>query len=247
MTPSSFPMPALRDSLGKMLLLAGGLIGAALVLGMLPVTARLHDMPAGHPADALGLVALGAIACAVGVPRQVVAFAAGYGWGLIPAILLALAAQLVGCATDLFWARVVGRDFTRRWLGGRLARLDGVLSRRPFAATLALRLLPVGNNLVLNLLAGLSSLPAAAFLAASAIGYLPQTVIFVLMGRGSQLGHTTELAISVALLVASTLCALLIFRTGVLTDSAPADGAAGSSALSSGPQTRSPDATMRPE
>ena len=214
---------------------------------MSPITASLHHIPSGHPADALGLVALGAIACAVGVPRQVVAFVAGYGWGLLPGIVLALAAQMVGCAANLFWARAVGRDFTRRWVGGRLARLDGMLSRRPFAATLALRLLPVGNNLVLNLLAGLSSLPASAFLAASAIGYLPQTVIFVLMGRGSQLGHATELAISIALLVASTLCALLIFRTGMLTDPSRADGTAGLSAMPEVSQAYVPEAAARPE
>lgn len=247
MTSSSFAAPAVRSGLGKMLLLAGGLIGAALVLGTLPVTATLHEMPSGHPADALGLVALGAIACAVGVPRQAVAFVAGYGWGPVPAIVLALAAQMMGCVTNLFWARAVGRDFTRRRIGGRLARLDSALSSRPFAATLALRLLPVGNNLALNLLAGLSSLPASAFLAASAIGYLPQTVIFVLMGRGSQLGHTTEIAISIALLVASTLCALLMFRTGVLTDPSQAGGAAGSSAGPEVSQARVPDATARSE
>jgi uncharacterized membrane protein YdjX (TVP38/TMEM64 family) len=212
-------------SLGRVLLLAGGLSGAALALKLLPITdeLRLHDIAGARPSDAVGLVALGAIACAVGVPRQVVAFVAGYGWGLLPATALALAAQMLGCATNLLWARAVGRDFVRRRLPTRLARLDTILARRPFAATLAIRLLPVGNNLALNLLAGLSSLPAAPFLAASALGYLPQTVIFVLMGRGSQLGHATEVAISIFLLVASSLLALLIFRAGMLREASQTD------------------------
>lgn len=213
----------LRASLGKMLLLAGGLSGAALALSMLPITATLRHMPAGHPADAAGLVLLGAIACAVGVPRQVVAFVAGYGWGLLPGIGLALVAQVLGCVANLFWARAVGRGLARRWLAGGLARLDTIIARRPFVATLALRLLPVGNNVALNLLAGVSSVPAVPFLVASTIGYLPQTLIFALMGRGSELGHATELAISIALLVVSTLFALIVFRTRMAGEPAPAE------------------------
>ena len=200
-----------------MLLLAGGLIGAAIALKLLPGTSGLQALPAAHFSMA-ALVALGTIACAVGVPRQVVAFVAGYGWGLLPGIALALSAQLVACAANLFWARAIGRDFVRRRLGTRLTRINAILTRRPFAATLAIRLLPVGNNLALNLLAGLSSLPAAPFLAASAIGYLPQTIIFVLMGRGIQFGRTTELTISFSLLIISSLLALLIFRTGILRE-----------------------------
>ena len=60
-------------------------------------------------------------------------------------------------------------------------------------------------------------------MAASAIGYLPQTIIFVLMGRGVQFGRTTELAISLSLLVISSLLALLIFRTGILRGASQPD------------------------
>ena len=133
MQVSSAAKRSVSASLGKMLLLAGGLIGAAIAVKLLPGTGGLQSLPTAHLSVA-GLVALGAIACAVGVPRQVVAFVAGYGWGLLPGIALALAAQLVGCAANLFWARAVGRDFVRRRLGTRLARINTILARRPFAA-----------------------------------------------------------------------------------------------------------------
>jgi len=201
-----------RGILGRSLLLAGGLIAAALALRMLPLTASLHDLAAGRPINAVSLVAIGAISCAIGLPRQAVAFAAGYGWGLAMGTALALAAQMLGCAANLFWARALGQDFVRRRLGRRIARLDSVLASRPFAATLALRLLPTGNNLALNLLAGVSSLPATPFLAASAIGYLPQTIIFVVLGQGSKVGRGTEVAIAVSLLVVSVVLAWWIFK-----------------------------------
>jgi uncharacterized membrane protein YdjX (TVP38/TMEM64 family) len=214
--------PALRGVrpiLGRTLLLAAGLTGAALALRMLPIAAELHDLASGRPIDAVSLVVIGAIACAIGLPRQAVAFAAGYGWGLVMATALALAAQMIGCAINLFWARALGQNFVRRRLGRRIARLDTVLANRPFTATLALRLLPTGNNLALNLLAGVSSLRATPFLAASAIGYLPQTIIFVLLGQGSGVGRGTEIAIGVSLLVISVLLALWIFRTRPLVAS----------------------------
>lgn len=223
MQGSSAAKPNVPASLGKMVLLAGGLTGAAIALKLLPVADGLREMPTAHLSGAVGLVVLGALACAVGVPRQVVAFVAGYGWGLWLGTALALAAQMVGCALNLFWARAVGRDFVRRRLPARLAKLDSTLARRPFAATLALRLLPIGNNLALNLLAGLSSISAVPFFAASAIGYLPQTIIFALLGRGSQVGRTIELAISLCLLVISSLLALLIFRTGILRETPQQD------------------------
>jgi uncharacterized membrane protein YdjX (TVP38/TMEM64 family) len=205
-----------RSILGKTLLLAAGLTAAALALRMVPLAVRLHDIPSGGPVDAVSVVVIGAISCAIGLPRQAVAFAAGYGWGLVMGTTLALAAQMVGCAANLFWARAVGQDFVRRRFGRRIQRLDTVVANRPFAATLALRLLPTGNNLALNLLAGVSSVRATPFLTASAIGYLPQTIIFVLLGQGSEVGRGTEVAIGVSLLVVSGLLALWIFRTRTL-------------------------------
>lgn len=217
MTPLPAPAPGVAPenglaTFGKPLLLAGGLTAAALALNTLPITATLRDVASGHPADALTLVAVGTIACAIGLPRQLVAFAAGYTFGLAPAIALALAAQLAAAAANLFWARIVGRNFVRRRLPRRLAHLDAVLAARPFTATLAIRLFPVGNNLAFNLLAGVASLSAVPFLAASAIGYLPQTVIFVLIGHGSRFDRGTDLAIGAGLLVVSSLLALVLFR-----------------------------------
>jgi uncharacterized membrane protein YdjX (TVP38/TMEM64 family) len=68
---------------------------------------------------------------------------------------------------------------------------------------LALRLLPVGNNLALNLLAGMSGIPAVAFLVASLLGYVPQTVIFALLGKGVRVDGLWQLALSAVLLAGS--------------------------------------------
>jgi uncharacterized membrane protein YdjX (TVP38/TMEM64 family) len=93
-----------------------------------------------------------------------------------------------------------------------MARLGRVLAARPFAATLTLRLLPVGNNTLLNLLAGATGLRALPFLLASLIGYLPQTIVFVLAGSGTQLGRGTKLGVAFVLFAVSAWLGVLLLR-----------------------------------
>ncbi len=94
----------------------------------------------------------------------------------------------------------------------RMRRAHDLIVRKPFSATLTLRLLPVGNNLLLNLLAGLSAVPAGPFLAATALGYLPQTIVFTLLGSGAQVGHAAQAAIAAVLFVASAVLAYALLR-----------------------------------
>jgi uncharacterized membrane protein YdjX (TVP38/TMEM64 family) len=161
---------------------------------------------------AAGFLVVATLACALGVPRQVTAYAAGLGFGLWTGCALALAAQVLGCALDFIWARAVARDWAARRIRGRLARLDAALARHPFTATLTLRLLPVGNNVALNLLGGVSGVAAAPFLVASTLGYVPQTVVFVLLGGGVRVGRDAQLALGVGLFVAASGLGLWLLR-----------------------------------
>jgi uncharacterized membrane protein YdjX (TVP38/TMEM64 family) len=215
-------------------LLLGGLLIAAAALPMVP--AHLADLaPSGRSAG--GFVALAALACAVGGPRQAAAFAGGYAFGFCYGAALAWVATGLACAGDFFWAREVGRGWARRRLRGRLARADRFIAAHPFSATLALRLLPVGNNLALNLVAGVSAVRALPFLAASLLGYLPQTAIFALLGQGVHVGRAAQIAAGTAMFAASgAIGAALLGRWRRFAE--PPAGA-GEAALSAGAGTRS--------
>lgn len=157
-------------------------------------------------------VAAGALACAVGIPRQVVAFAGGTAFGALAGFNLAMAAMVCGCVASFLWARLIGRDWARRRISGRLAKLDRFLAENPFSATLTLRLLPVGNNLALNLLAGLSGVRLLPFVAGSAIGYIPQTVVFALLGKGVRVDGWVQLGVALVLFAGSVLLGLWLLR-----------------------------------
>lgn len=194
--------PRAAPPIAKAALLLAGLATAGLALRWLG-TGFLSARPTFGSAAIF--LAGGATLVAVGLPRQVLAFAAGYAFGAWRGGILALAAQMLGCAADFWWARLIARDWATRHLRGRLARIDRMLAARPFSATLTLRLLPVGNNLLLNLLAGISGLSAWPFLAASLIGYLPQTAIFALTGSGTHVDRTLQLGLAAALFFMSAL------------------------------------------
>lgn len=182
-------------------LLLAGLLAAGFAWRLLPhAEARFVASPMGGGAFLLA----GAAAVAIGMPRQAVAFAAGFGFGIWPGIALAMAAQMLGCAANYAWARALVGQGARRWLGaGRGAGLARRLIAAPFRATLMLRLLPVGSNLALNLIAGAAGLAAGPFLTASLLGYLPQTVIFALLGGGVAIGAPMRLALGLGLFAAA--------------------------------------------
>ena len=198
------------------LLLAAGLLAAGLALRAAGLQAGI-DAAGQH--GALAFVALGAVACAVGIPRQMVAYAGGLAFGFWPGFGLALLAEGAGCTADFYWARLVARRWVVGWLQrkgggrpGRLDRLDRFLVAHAFTTTLTLRLLPVGSSLLLSLLAGVTGVSAAPFLLASVIGYIPQTVVFALLGGGMRVSQGEQVALAVGLLVVSVALGLVLLR-----------------------------------
>jgi len=199
------------SAVARAALLLAGLCVAGLALRLLgPALVSAEPSPRG----ALILFGAGAALTAFGIPRQALAFAAGYAFGAWRGGVLAMAAQMVGCCADFWWARVIARDWAQRHLRGRLARLDQALNARPFMATLTLRLLPVGNNLLLNLMAGVCGLRTVRFLLATFIGYLPQTAVFALAGSGVQVDRAVQLGVAAGLFATSAaLGAVLLGRS----------------------------------
>ncbi len=198
---------------GRPALLLVGLVMAGLALQHLGLDAGIGAAGQRGP---MAFVAVATAACAVGIPRQVIAYSGGLAFGFWPGAALALLAEALGCAADFFWARWVARAWAARWLAhagtGRLDRLSRFLVANAFTATLTLRLLPVGNNLLLNLLAGVSSVTAGPFLLASALGYVPQTAIFALLGGGVRVSQSAQMALAMTLFAVSIALGLLLLR-----------------------------------
>lgn len=165
----------------------------------------------GHGAYGVLLFLLTAGAfTAIGLPRQIIAFLGGYGFGVAAGTLWSVLGTMLGCALSFGCARIGPAGRGR--LGERAARFDRFVCRHPFSFTVLVRLLPVGNNLLTNLAAGVSSIRPLPFFVGSFVGYLPQTLAFTLAGSGVHTAPAVRLGLGAALFVASGLLGAWLYR-----------------------------------
>ena len=149
---------------------------------------------------------------ALGLPRQIISFLGGYAFGLLLGTGLALMATSLGCVISFTFARFMGRELVSARFPARLKKANGFLRYNSFAMALLIRLLPLGSNLVTNLVAGVSSASAVGFVAGSVLGYIPQTIIFALLGSGINLDPAFRITSSVLLFVLSAALGVYLYR-----------------------------------
>jgi uncharacterized membrane protein YdjX (TVP38/TMEM64 family) len=203
--------------------------GVIVILTVVAVVAIVHSADIGYGPDELkrwadteirghGLTGLlifiagGAFVTGIGLSRQLLSFAAGYAFGAVSGTGAALLAEIGGVILAFLYARFLGRALVARLYPGRVRRVDEFLRVNPFLMTLAIRLLPISNNLAVNLVAGVSSVRASPFLAASALGHIPQTVVFAMIGSGLTDGLFEKSAVAVVLFVVSVWIGLHLYR-----------------------------------
>ena len=156
--------------------------------------------------------AIGAVLTAVGLPRQIISFLAGYAFGVMEGTAMGVLATAGGCVLTFGYARFLGRDLVRAKWPRMVAKVDGFLGTSPFLMTLLIRLLPVGNNALTNWAAGVTDVRMLSFVAGSALGYIPQTLVFALAGKGVKVEAEMRILLGVALFVASGLLGVYLYR-----------------------------------
>lgn len=161
-------------------------------------------------------IGVGAVFTAVGLPRQLVGFLGGFAFGAVSGTVLATIGSGLGCALAAGYSRWGGRELVERKLGRRVQKMDKFLSHEPFNTALAIRLFPLGSNLITNLAAGVSSIPLMPFILGSTLGYIPQNFIFALFGAGmnreSTMGVTLSVGMSIVLFVVSGWLGVRVYR-----------------------------------
>ena len=157
-------------------------------------------------------IGVGTLCIIVGLPRQMVCFLSGYAFGLVPGTLLGLLVSVLGCCGAFFYARLIGRALVRERFAQRIRRFDDFMQDNTLNMTLLIRLLPVGSNLVTNLVAGVASVRALPFFAGSALGYIPQTVVFALVGSGITIDPGLRIGLGVLLFIVSGAIGVSLYR-----------------------------------
>lgn len=148
---------------------------------------------------------VGTAAISVGFPRIAFSGLAGALCGVVWGTVLAQVATTLAAAPSFYYTRFIGREMAVRRMGNRLQRFDGLIRERGFMVFLLIRICPVGNAFVTSCLAGVSGVRFRDYIAASFLGFLPETFIFALLGGGFGAASQLKLWSSIALLALFSL------------------------------------------
>ena len=159
------------------------------------------------------------------LPGSVLTLAAGFAYGPIGGLLVASPASVIA-ATIAF---LLGRTGLRGWVQRQIATspraraLDRAVAKDSFRLILLLRLSPVIPFNVLNYALGISEASLGRYVAASFIGMLPGTWMYVYLGslattaagltEASRAGSTGKLTLTLVGLAATIAVVVLVTRS----------------------------------
>ena len=148
----------------------------------------------------------------IGLSRQVIAFLGGYAFGFSQGFVLSMAAVVAACITTFFISRILLRACLSKRFSTRIQQIDSFLRENTFTMALLVRLLPLGSNWIINIGAGASSVRKLPFFLGSALGYIPQMLIFSLVGSGTRVDQFWQVAIAMALFVLAATLGIVLYR-----------------------------------
>jgi uncharacterized membrane protein YdjX (TVP38/TMEM64 family) len=160
----------------------------------------------------VNFILIASVATALGSPRQLLAFLGGYAFGFVNGALYSTLACTLGCALSFYFARFLARPWVKRRYPHKIVKVNSFLQKQTFSKTIIIRLLPVGSNLITNLVAGVTDIRARHFIAGSLLGYIPQMAIFALMGKGIVVLSVWKIVLSILLFIISSILSLRLYK-----------------------------------
>jgi len=158
------------------------------------------------------LAALLAATAVVGIPRMYLTILIGALFPIATSMTLSVAGSTIGAVGAFFFARFMGREFVERRLGRRFAPLFAILRDHGFSLVVLLRVVPFTNFAVTNYVCGVSTIRFPDYLLATALGMIPSTAMFVLLGRGLGNHDLRMIVAATSFFVVFTAVAILGFR-----------------------------------
>ena len=119
-----------------------------------------------------------AIVSSLGLPATPFTLAGGALFGPWIGALVNWTGATLGATGAYFLARALGRDAIRRLLGSRVGALDALAGNHAFGTLVRLRLLPILPFNGINFGAGLAGVRPLPYIAATALGIIPGTMVY---------------------------------------------------------------------
>lgn len=179
----------------------------ALKASLSALRGEVAERPATAAATFFGLYVA---ATGLGVPGAVVlTLAGGALFGFWRGLALVSFASTIGATLSCLAARYVLRDWVQAHFGARLASVNAGVEREGAFYLFTMRMIPALPYFVINLVMGLTPMPARTFAWVSQLGMLPATSVFVLAGTSLARVESPADVLSPGLLAALTFMGLL--------------------------------------
>lgn len=173
-------------------------------------------------------VALYSVLTVALVPGSVLTLASGLLFGAVLGTALTVVGATAGATIAFVVARSAGRPAVERLVSGRTERVDTWLQGQGLAAVITLRLVPLVPFSAANYAAGLTRIRLKDFVVGTAVGILPGTVVYNLLGAHAADPTDPRFLGAMAALAALTIAGTARLRRSAAT-STPRSAVASSS------------------
>lgn len=204
----------------KQLLIITTLVAVLFFMALLPSQGLLFD-PNFHQqlSDFLPKTWLGylffivtlVLLTSVGLPRQITAFSCGYTFGAVSGSLIALLSVTLACAITYSVARFLLNNIIKNKVSNTYLKCQSLFANQLLHKIIIIRLLPIGSNFLTNIIAGTCKLNVKRFILGSCIGFIPQIIIFSLMGAGTKIADKTQIIISIGLFIVALILGFYLY------------------------------------
>lgn len=168
-----------------LLVAAAILVGAAVLLPVREWTTALAERARATGATGVALFFVAYVVSTVALlPGSILTLAAGFAYGPLWGLALASPASVIGATCAFLLGRTLLRDWAERKVGAsaRVRAIDAAVAREGFKVVFLLRLSPLVPFNVLNYALSVSRVPLGTYVAASFLGMLPATALYVYLG-----------------------------------------------------------------
>jgi uncharacterized membrane protein YdjX (TVP38/TMEM64 family) len=143
------------------------------------IRTEVRHLGAYAPWTFMGIYALATL---IFIPKAILSIVAGATFGLSRGLVYVLVGAVIGAIIAFLASRYLARESMGRLAGRHLVRLDTMIAKNAFTGIVIVRLIPVIPFTLINYVAGLTAIGLGTFAAASAIGMLPGTFVYVSLG-----------------------------------------------------------------
>ena len=180
--------------------------------GLMQALASFGDSPFSLPITILVFTG----AAFIGAPQWLLIAATVLAFGPQMGGLYAWTATMVSASFDFWLARFIGASRIESLSGKFLERIISLVRRNGFLTSFAVRLVPTGPFVLVNMAAGVSGLGFLPFLLGTALGIIPKILVVVLLGQGALTAAQGEQFMLLAVLGAAAIILIMLLARKLL-------------------------------